>query len=178
MKDPGLIHSYKYQKKTIGICLKIAWFFRDMLSQVRFKSKPRSHGTQWADILDIWNSLWMTAWRRSWDTLLSATVMLQYSSVCHDDVMNLGNRLLFGDGGWPQTGLVFQTLPVWIQHPTSSPYCMKGFPPPPPPPPNVTTKSCGSPWLLNPWARGSGLPHDAWCCPYYQKPKCSKFKYL
>ena len=32
------------------------------------------------------------------DTQLSGNVTLHYSSVCHDDVMNLGNGLLCGDG--------------------------------------------------------------------------------
>ena len=31
------------------------------------------------------------------DTQLSGIVMLCYSSVCHDDVMNIGNGLLSGD---------------------------------------------------------------------------------
>ena len=47
------------------------------------------------------------------DTQLSGNVMLRYSSVCHEDVMNLGNGLLCGDGDWPsRTGVVFQTIPL------------------------------------------------------------------
>ena len=45
------------------------------------------------------------------DTQLSGNVTLHYSSVCHDDVMNLGNGLLCGYGDWPsRMEVVFQTL--------------------------------------------------------------------
>ena len=47
------------------------------------------------------------------DTQLSGNSIHSYSPVCHDDVINLGNGLLYGDGDWPSsTGLVFQTNPV------------------------------------------------------------------
>ena len=50
------------------------------------------------------------------DTQLSGSVILRYSSVCHDDVMNRGNGLLCGDGDWPsQMGVVFQTLPATFE---------------------------------------------------------------
>ena len=50
------------------------------------------------------------------DTQLSGNVMLRYSSVCHDDVMNLGNGLLFGDGDWPSpTWFGFQTIPATFE---------------------------------------------------------------
>ena len=46
------------------------------------------------------------------DTQLNGNVILRYSSVYHDDVMNLGNGLLCGDGDWlSPTGVVFQTIP-------------------------------------------------------------------
>ena len=46
------------------------------------------------------------------DAQLSDSVMLHYSSVCHDDVMNLGN----GDSDWPfPTGVVFQTIPAMFE---------------------------------------------------------------
>ena len=49
------------------------------------------------------------------DTQLSGNVMLRYSSVCHDDVMNLGNDVLCDDTDWPyRTGIVFQTLPATV----------------------------------------------------------------
>ena len=42
------------------------------------------------------------------DTQLSDNVMLRYSFVCHDDVINLG--FLCGDGDWPSwAGVIFQT---------------------------------------------------------------------
>ena len=42
------------------------------------------------------------------DTQLSGSVMLRYSSVCYDDVMNRGNALLCGEGDWPsRTGVLF-----------------------------------------------------------------------
>ena len=42
---------------------------------------------------------------------LSGNVVLRYSSVCHDGVMNLGNGLMCGDDDWPTwTWVVFQTL--------------------------------------------------------------------
>ena len=42
------------------------------------------------------------------DAQLSGNVILRYLSVCHDDVMNLGNNLMCGDGDWPSlTGVVF-----------------------------------------------------------------------
>ena len=44
------------------------------------------------------------------ETQLSGIVMLRYSSVYYDDVMNLGEGLLCGDNDWPsRTGVVFQT---------------------------------------------------------------------
>ena len=44
-------------------------------------------------------------------TQLSGNVILSYSSVCLDDVMNLGNGLLCGDGDWPSpSGVIFQTI--------------------------------------------------------------------
>ena len=50
------------------------------------------------------------------DTQLSHNVMLHYSSVCHDDVINLGNGLLCGDDDRPSvTGVVFQTLPTTFE---------------------------------------------------------------
>ena len=43
-------------------------------------------------------------------------VILSYSSVCHDDVMNLGNGLLCGDGYWHSlTGVIFQTIPATFE---------------------------------------------------------------
>ena len=35
------------------------------------------------------------------DTQPSGNVMFRYSSVCHDDVMHLGNCQLCGDADWP-----------------------------------------------------------------------------
>ena len=35
------------------------------------------------------------------DTQLRGNVMLRYSSVCHDDVINRGNGHLCGTGDWP-----------------------------------------------------------------------------
>ena len=50
------------------------------------------------------------------DTQLSGDVILRYSSVCHDDVMNLGNDFLCDDGVWPSpTGVIFQTLPATFE---------------------------------------------------------------
>ena len=50
------------------------------------------------------------------DTQLSGNVILRYSSLCHDDVMNLDNGLLRGNGDWPsQTEVVFQTYPVTFE---------------------------------------------------------------
>ena len=50
------------------------------------------------------------------DTQLSGNVMLRYSSVCHDDVTDLGNGLLCGDCHWPsRMGVVFQTLPATFE---------------------------------------------------------------
>ena len=51
------------------------------------------------------------------DTQLSGDEMLlHYSSVCHDDVMNLGNGLQCDDSDWPsRTGVIFQTLPVTFE---------------------------------------------------------------
>ena len=46
-------------------------------------------------------------------TKLSGNVILCYSSVCHDVVMNLDNGLLCGDDDWPSlTAVVFQTTPA------------------------------------------------------------------
>ena len=54
------------------------------------------------------------------DTQLSGNVMLRYSSVCPDDVMNLGNDLMCGDGDWPSLmGIVFQTLPATVEFSSS-----------------------------------------------------------
>ena len=67
--------------------------------------------------LDIWSLVWMRS---------------VAMSLCHDNVMNLGYDLLFGDSDWPsQRGGGEGHLPdspwhIWIQHPTSSPCCMKG----------------------------------------------------
>ena len=61
-----------------------------MLSPVRFKSGPRGSGTQRADTLDM---KFMDAVLG--DTQLSGNVMLRYSSVCHDDIINLGNGLMW-----------------------------------------------------------------------------------
>ena len=54
------------------------------------------------------------------DTQLRGNVILCYSSVCHVHVVNLGNGLLCGDGGWPSLGggggdVVFQTLPATFE---------------------------------------------------------------
>ena len=50
------------------------------------------------------------------DIQQSDNIMLCYSSVCHNDVMNLGSSFLCGDGDWPfRTGVVFQTLSVTFQ---------------------------------------------------------------
>ena len=49
------------------------------------------------------------------NTSLSGNVMLRYSSVCHDDVMNIGNGLLCGDSDLPS--------------PTSFLCCKKGHTP-------------------------------------------------
>ena len=50
------------------------------------------------------------------DTQLSGSVILHYSSVCHDDVMNLGNGFLCSDSDWPSpTGVVFQTIPATFE---------------------------------------------------------------
>ena len=35
------------------------------------------------------------------ETQFNGNVMLRYSFVCHDAVMNLGSPLLCGDGDWP-----------------------------------------------------------------------------
>ena len=60
----------------------------------------------------------MTAWMHSWEkTQLNGNVLsvCYYLSVCHDDVMNLGNGLLCNDGDWlSQTWVVFQTLPFFL----------------------------------------------------------------
>ena len=75
------------------------------------------------------------------DTQLSGNVMLHYSSVCHDDVMNLGNGLLYGDGDWPsRTGVVFQTLPAMFEF--SSPLLHHAVP---------LFDHHGSPWVLSLW---------------------------
>ena len=50
------------------------------------------------------------------DTQLSDKVKLRYPSVCHDDVMNLGNGLLCGDGTWPaQVRVIFHTFPAMFE---------------------------------------------------------------
>ena len=46
------------------------------------------------------------------DTLLIGNVILCYSSVCHDNVMNLGNDILYGDGDAFSDGVVIQTIPA------------------------------------------------------------------
>ena len=49
------------------------------------------------------------------DTKLIGSVMLLYSSICHDDVMNLGNGHLCGDGDLPfQTGGRFPEYPCHV----------------------------------------------------------------
>ena len=63
---------------------------------------------------------------------------------CLDDVMNLANGLLCSDCDWPSpTGgrLPDYHCHVWIQHPSSSPCCMKGHSP-------LVWPPClhGSPW--------------------------------
>ena len=94
--DPGLILSHKSQKKTVAIC-KMSRYPLDMLRRVRFKSGPRSFGTQRAYTLDDYMDAVLG------DALLSGNVILHHSSVCHDDIINLGNSLLCGDGNWPST---------------------------------------------------------------------------
>ena len=50
------------------------------------------------------------------DIQLSGNVTVCYSSVCHDDVMNLGNGLVCGYGDWPsRTGVVFQIIPATFE---------------------------------------------------------------
>ena len=63
------------------------------------------------------------------DTQLSGNVILRYSSVCHDDVMDFGNGVLCGDGDWPSRSLPDSPCHVCIHQPTSSPCCMKGHSP-------------------------------------------------
>ena len=77
-----------------------------MLSQVRFKSSPRSFGTR-GDTLDISSSLWMTAWLRSWE--IPNSVAVKYS-VSHLSAMNLGNGFFCGDGHWPSRA------GIWDRH--------------------------------------------------------------
>ena len=61
------------------------------------------------------------------DTQLSGNVMFRFSSVCHDDVMNLGNGLLCGDGDWlSPTGIVFQTIAATVEFSSRFLYRMKG----------------------------------------------------
>ena len=93
--DPGLIHSYKSLKKTVGICLNDYKILVDMLSQVYLKSDPWMFGIPRADTLDTF------VVHDCMDAVLgeaqlSGSVTLCYSSVCHDHVMNLGNGLLCG----------------------------------------------------------------------------------
>ena len=50
------------------------------------------------------------------DTQLIGNAILRYSSVCHGDVMNLGNGLLCSDSDWPSLmGVVFQTIPTMFE---------------------------------------------------------------
>ena len=52
------------------------------------------------------------------NTQLSGNVGLihRYSSVCHGNVINLGNGLLRGDGDWPVAkGVVFQIIPTTFE---------------------------------------------------------------
>ena len=96
------------------------------------------------------------------DTQPSGNVTFRYSSVMH-----LGNCQLCGDADWPLGWGRLSDYPchVWIQQPTSSPYCMKGHSP-------LVWPPClhGSPWVLSPSYWCSGWPHDDWCCPCYPPP--------
>ena len=50
------------------------------------------------------------------DAQLSYNVIPRYSSVCHDNVMNLVNGLMCGDCGWSSsTGVVFLTTPATVE---------------------------------------------------------------
>ena len=82
--DPSLIYSQKsfgiHRKKNDKI------FSLYILSQVRFKSGAMSFGTHCADTSNIVDDCMDAVLG---DTHLSGNVMLPYSYVCHDDVMNV-----------------------------------------------------------------------------------------
>ena len=67
--DPGLIHSHKSLKKTVGIHLQITRFLLDMLSKSISNQVQGvlAHNVVIPWSLDIVSLLWTTAWIRSWE---------------------------------------------------------------------------------------------------------------
>ena len=125
-----------------------------MLSQVCLISGSRNFGTQCADTLVIWlhgcvTEIYPAQWQRNTPLLF----WLPWSPVWW-------LWLAFSDRG----RLPDSPCHIWIQHPTSSPCCMKGHP-------SLVWPPClhESLWVLSPWDRGSGWPHNGWCCSFYQK---------